>query len=235
MVRASWRRFRGWRREGSQVGRGRRSRTPHPGEERTSAGSCGPLRVPGGGTPHLPLGPGSAWGSAGSGRSRGRQLASPKGGGVGRLAQGAPLSSGSAPALGGQALRAAVCFRTGCLGVCEAVALALALRVPWASGQKLLSLRVTDVCWGHRTILRAAALIPPFPGGTRASATAGRSSSPSQPAGPPPSPHTQGGVPWECYPQPALTSGTVSSASAWPFTGSTWVRFTEQTEWSNES
>lgn len=97
VVRDSWRRFRSWRCEGSQVDRGRRSRTPHPGAEWTSAGSRGPPHVPGGGTPHLPLGPRLRVGLGGEHQSQGRQLASPKGGGVGSLAQGPLLSSGSGP------------------------------------------------------------------------------------------------------------------------------------------
>lgn len=44
-----------------------------------------------------PLGPGFRVGLGGEHRSRGRQLASPKGGGVGSLAQGPLLSSGSGP------------------------------------------------------------------------------------------------------------------------------------------
>lgn len=77
---------------------------------------------------------------------------------MGSPAQGRPLGSGSAPCTWWQVLRATVCLRTGCLGVCPAAA---AGRAPWASGQKPLSLRVTDVCV-HCTILRACRRHLPF-------------------------------------------------------------------------
>lgn len=235
VVRASWRRFRGWRREGSQVGRGRRSRTPHPGEERTSAGSCGcPWRRDPSLAPRARL----SMGLGGERPEPGQAAGVSERWRCGEAGAGCPARSRLCPLHLVARRSGRLCASgTGCLGVCEAVA--VALRVPWASGQKPLSLGVADVCWGHCTILRAAALIPPFPGGARPSATAGHSSSPSWPTSSPPScppsPHAQGGLSWEYHPQPALASRTVSSASAWPFTGSTWVRVTEQTEWSNES
>lgn len=104
---------------------------------------------------------------------------------------------------------------TGCLGVCEAVA--VALRVPWASGQKPLLQGIADVCWGHCTILRAPALISPFSRGCPSISFCEvfflTEPAALQPALPPPSPHAQDDLSCACHPQPALASGTVSSAS----------------------
>ena len=203
VVRASWRRFRSWRHEGSQVDRGRRSRTPHPGEKWTSAGSRGPLHVPGGGTPHLPFGPrfqgGARWGAPEPGQAAGVSKRWWRGEpGAGPPAQfrlwplhlvarcsGQPCASG-----------------TGCLGVCEAVA--VALRVPWAPGQKPLLQGIANVCWGHCTILRAAALISPFSRGCPSISSCEVFFLTEPAALPCPSPHAQDDL--SCAATPSLPS-----------------------------
>lgn len=157
VVRASWRRVQSWRREGSQVGR-EGGAGPPPGRRvdvcwQPRAASCPWRRDT---CPWALAQRGAWWGAAGARADSWRLRGVAAWGAWCR----APHSVRSLPpALGGQVLRVTVCFRTGCLGVFQA--LVVAVRVPWASGQKPLSLGVTDVC-GHCTILRACRSHLPF-------------------------------------------------------------------------
>ena len=157
VVRASWRRVQSWRREGSQVGR-EGGAGPPPGRRvdvfrQPQAASCPWRRDT---CPRGPAQRGARWGVAGA-RADSWRLRGMEAWGAWRRAP--HLVRALPPALGGQVLRVTVCFRTGCLGVCQV--LVVAVRVPWASGQKPLSLGVTDVCV-HCTILRVCHPHLPF-------------------------------------------------------------------------